>query len=149
MLPAGSTLDRSTLTIDGPSGSGKVGADGSFSIEVNDGPTLVVASEPGGKLVLLGFLHDGATELSARSTAEVLLYYALGAFTVPGDSFEAVVTAVVANPQAAALGPSSKTGSRRHQPCSPTGTRARSRRSSRRETPSSRRSLPADCVQRS
>lgn len=102
-LPAGTGLDPAKLTIDSPFGSSPVASDGSFRSAVNAGPTFVLASEPGGKLVLCGFLREGATELSARSTAEVLLFYALGAFTVPGDSFAAAVQAVAVSPQAAAL----------------------------------------------
>lgn len=102
-LPAGSSLDVSKLTVNGPFGSSTVGADGTFQIEVNAAPTLVLVSEPGGKLALVGFVRQGAAELSARSTAEVLLYYALGAFTLPGEQFEAIVQAVAASPQAASL----------------------------------------------
>lgn len=103
-LPSGSPLDRSELSVTNSFGSATVGSDGSFKVPAPSGPSAVEVVDGTGKIVLLGFVdHSQDSRLSAASTATVLLFWALGAFTVPGDHFAEVVGLIGRTPEAAAL----------------------------------------------
>jgi hypothetical protein len=105
-LPAGSSLDRSKLTVGSSYGSSAVGADGSFAVPARGtGPTFVDVTDAAGKIVLLGTVDPAKPQssLSTATTATVLLFWALGAFTVPGDHFAEVVDLIATTPQTASL----------------------------------------------
>ncbi len=85
-LPAGCTTPVASLEIVGARGIGSVGSSGDFSVTLPDdsGQLAVVrvADKDGGPL-LMGWLGAGRTTLSARSTAEVLVWMGLGSWTLP------------------------------------------------------------------
>lgn len=100
-LPTGSSVDPSGLSLASPFGSSRVGSGGSFSVAVGDGPTEVDVIDAQDRIVLMGFVRPGGgNDVSAASTATVLLYLALGGFTVPGEHFGAVIDAIAATPEA-------------------------------------------------
>jgi hypothetical protein len=83
VLPAGMSIDgmkaRTVL------GTQSVKSDGTFTVTIQDGgPTLSVAQGPSGKPMLYGFAKSGRADLSARTTAEVLVFMAAGAVYAPG-----------------------------------------------------------------
>jgi hypothetical protein len=80
-LPQGYTLAASSLQAQTSAGQSAVSATGEFTATVyGDGPQLCTILGPSGKPVLLGWLGGDKKTISARSTAEVLLYFGLGAF---------------------------------------------------------------------
>lgn len=84
VLPSGSTIDLTTLSISNSLGTSPVARDGSFALPAFvDGPQLTTVSDAAGNPVLLGFLSDAEPNANARTTAGALLYYQLGIFSLP------------------------------------------------------------------
>lgn len=82
-LPAGAA-SPAALTVITSVGEATPAADGSFEVtSLVDGPQLAMLLGATGKVLLMGFLGDGQTALSPRTTAEVLAYFAIGTFMVP------------------------------------------------------------------
>ncbi|MGC4043267.1 MAG: L,D-transpeptidase [Armatimonas sp.] len=83
-LPAGISLTG--VQVGSLLGTRAVNPDGTYTASVIGGvASLAMATGPGGAPLLLGFLRDGKTDLSARSTAEVLAFAALGTTSLPAS----------------------------------------------------------------
>lgn len=83
-----------------------LGANGSASFTVfQDGPMLVAAVLPTGEPVLLGWVDasQGSQKLSARSTAEVLAWFDIGAHLLLDPARPAMVKALRTAPELASL----------------------------------------------
>jgi len=82
--------------------------DGGFTLEMFAGEAssrqLAVAVSASGAPLLMGWFGPDATELSPRTTAEVLAGFASGAFTAPLESAEALTTLFAAAPELDAVG---------------------------------------------
>lgn len=90
-LPAGHHHDLGTLAVVTPYGSHPVDADGKYSAFVLGGADAELGVETaGGELLLLGVSDGADAELSARSTAEALLYYAIGGMWLPAGDQDTV-----------------------------------------------------------
>ncbi|MDJ0654436.1 MAG: hypothetical protein QNJ40_09805 [Xanthomonadales bacterium] len=85
ILPPSSTIDPDTLTVENAfQVDVPVNAGGAFSLLTGDAPQLAMAVQSNGDTLLMGWFGVGYDTLSTRTTAEVLLYYYLGAsFTHP------------------------------------------------------------------
>ena len=108
MLPAGSTLDPASLTASTADGDFSVGSDGTFTVNVvSNEPSLVTIRNAAGNAILAGFLSpDSAKQngvIDARSTAQVLLYFALGTFLTPPDQRDHLLTLIDGLPECATL----------------------------------------------
>ncbi len=105
-LPAGFTLDPSTLHVVSAAGERPILADGRFAVErIGTGATQVDVVTAAGELVLIGFINEAGTavEISPRSTARALLYYALGAFMLPPENQKQVLDLIAAAPEVAQI----------------------------------------------
>ncbi|HNQ98745.1 MAG TPA: hypothetical protein PKN52_02015, partial [Trueperaceae bacterium] len=90
-LPAGAGVSLASLKAVTSLGSYPVGADGSFKAQVyGDGPVEIAVQDGAGALVLSAVSTNepagAALQVDGRSSAAVLLYYALGGFTLPADA---------------------------------------------------------------
>lgn len=82
VLPGG--MSMAGVTVGSLLSSRAVAADGAFQTSVETGgPGLAIVSGPGGKPLLFGLVREGKTDLSARTTAEVLAFIATGAPSFP------------------------------------------------------------------
>ncbi|HET8985607.1 MAG TPA: hypothetical protein VFN03_07590, partial [Trueperaceae bacterium] len=75
--------------------------DGSFSVEMTDeGVGLVAVADASGQVVLLGYVDTTAddTEVSSRSTAMAMLYFALGGLFREGELQERMVELLTDDP---------------------------------------------------
>lgn len=85
-------------------------SDGGFTLEVFGGPSedrgrqLAVAVSESGAPMLMGWFGPGSTELSPRTTAEVLAWFATGAFTAPLESAETLIGHFAETPELDAVG---------------------------------------------
>lgn len=106
VLPAGFALDPSSLRVLTAAGERPILADGRFAVErVGAGAAQVDVITATGELVLIGFINEAGTavDISPRSTARALLYYALGAFTLPPENQKQVLDLIAAAPQVAQI----------------------------------------------
>lgn len=84
--------------------------DGGFTLEVfggereDRGRQLAVAVSASGAPMLMGWFGPGSTELSPRTTAEVLAWFATGAFTAPLESAEVLIELLAEAPELDAVG---------------------------------------------
>jgi Leucine-rich repeat (LRR) protein len=107
-LPTGVAVAPADLSVMSGAGTVPVDAGGGFTVAVlTHASTQVELVTSDGKIVMLGFVdpRPGATpaEISATSTARVLLYYALAAFLLPPEHHETVLTLIAERPEVAAL----------------------------------------------
>lgn len=103
-LPSGHQLDLATLTVTTALGSYPVSADGRFEATVLEGDASEVGAEDAsGALLLLGVNAAGSLELSLTSTAEALLYYAVGGMWLPAEHQGNVRALLKGRPEATAL----------------------------------------------
>lgn len=85
-LPAGSGLNVADLSVTTAYGSYPVAPTGRFAATVDtEGASEVGAETATGDLVLLGTSQGNQVRLSAQSTAEALLYYAIGGMWLPAE----------------------------------------------------------------
>mgnify|MGYP007055521012 FL=1 len=85
-LPAGSGLNVADLSVTTAYGSYPVAPTGRFAATVDtDGASEIGAETATGDLVLLGTSQGNQVRLSAQSTAETLLYYAIGGMWLPAE----------------------------------------------------------------
>jgi len=104
VVPAGLGLAPDRLAVENVLGSVAVEPSGAFLLDgFQAGPVLSVARDGAGAYVLMGWLGGGRTELSARTTAEVLLYMYAGLFLVPDGGAVAVLDEVAASAEADAV----------------------------------------------
>ncbi|HEY8062518.1 MAG TPA: Ig-like domain-containing protein, partial [Gemmatimonadales bacterium] len=90
-LPAGSTLALTSLTVSSVDGTSPVAADGSYTVpERSASPAIVYLTDAAGNVVMLGFSSSGSGpgEISTTTTAQILLFYALGAENLPPDQYQ-------------------------------------------------------------
>ena len=67
------------LTVVNPAGEAHPNAQGNFSVDaLAGGASLHVVLSPAGNVMLLGWLDADHTSISSRTTAEVMLFFALG-----------------------------------------------------------------------
>ncbi|MCC6625091.1 MAG: hypothetical protein IT385_27845 [Deltaproteobacteria bacterium] len=85
--------------------------DGAFTLEVfagdgarGRGRQLAVVVSPTGAPLLMGWFGPDATELSPRTTADVLAWWSTGAFTAPLESADALIGLFAAAPELDAVG---------------------------------------------
>lgn len=98
-LPAAASVAVTDLTVSNALGEAAVGADGTFELTILlGGPHLAMAQTQTGAPVLLGWLSNRGTTLSVRSTAEVMLYFASGAYAGPPEAMVAMVELLAAHP---------------------------------------------------
>jgi hypothetical protein len=90
-LPAGVPVTITDLTVLNSAGEVHPGAQGSFTVDALDGgAALHTVLSPAGNVMLLGWLDDHSTSISPRTTAEVMLFFALGADRYPTEEREEV-----------------------------------------------------------
>ncbi len=90
-LPAGAGVSLASLKVVTSLGSYPVSVDGSFKAQVyGDDPVEIAVQDGAGALVLSAVSTSepagAALQVDGRSSAAVLLYYALGGFTLPADA---------------------------------------------------------------
>ncbi|MCA9791314.1 MAG: hypothetical protein KC910_05945 [Candidatus Eremiobacteraeota bacterium] len=86
VLPAGVNLDLGTLTLTSQLNDFAVEGDGQSTILLEaGGRVLAVLFDQNDNPILIGFLTDGQTQLSVRTTVEATLYYALGTALLPEE----------------------------------------------------------------
>ena len=84
--------------------------DGGFTLEVfggqdeDRGRQLAVVLSASGAPMLMGWFGPGQTELSPRTTAQVLAWFATGAFTAPLESAEMLIDLLAEAPELDAVG---------------------------------------------
>ncbi|HET8985465.1 MAG TPA: hypothetical protein VFN03_06880 [Trueperaceae bacterium] len=101
VIPAGAGIDVATLTAVTGMGAFPIAADGSFAAQViGSSPTEVAILDASGALVMSATALAGAGELevSTRSSAAVLLYYALGGFLMPEGAQDELWTLIDEHP---------------------------------------------------
>ena len=104
LLPAGTGLDLSGLTVSTPLGTYPVSATGEFTVSVFDGAMTELGVEAqNGSLLLLGMTSGAAAELSPTSTAEALLYYLVGGMWLPPAQQDKVRSLLQGAPEVADL----------------------------------------------
>ncbi len=104
VLPPGSPINATTLTISNSLGNGTIAADGTYRMPVfPGGPQFASVTDSGGNLVMVAFLSDAEPDASAHSTAETFLYYALGAYSLGGSDQIAFVASIGTYPGEAAV----------------------------------------------
>ncbi len=90
-LPAGHGIEVSELEVVTPYGSYPVDADGRYTaLVLASAETEIGVETPSGELLLLGPSSGAAAPLSLRSTAESLLYYAVGGMWLPAEHQDTV-----------------------------------------------------------
>ncbi|HET8985428.1 MAG TPA: hypothetical protein VFN03_06695, partial [Trueperaceae bacterium] len=101
ILPPGSPLTLTDLRALGPYSASDLDTDGSFSVEMTDeGVGLVAVADASGQVVLLGYVDtatDG-TDVSSRSTALAMLYFALGGLFREAELQERMVELLADDP---------------------------------------------------
>ena len=98
-LPAGVSVEPTALRVSNGYGEAAVNADSSYSIEsiVNLAGLSVVVDEQD-RAILLGFVSpDGSHVLNSKSTAVVLIYFAIGGWTLPAERVPELVAALEAS----------------------------------------------------
>ena len=83
VLPEGAAWAPQDLILETALGEAAVGSDGTAQVPIwTGGPQLVQARDPAGDTALMGWIGGGFDEISPRSTAQVLLHFASGAYSV-------------------------------------------------------------------
>ncbi|HKE49120.1 MAG TPA: hypothetical protein VKB52_13735 [Rhodanobacteraceae bacterium] len=83
-LPTGSTIDPATLRVGNGIAETAVDATGAFTIASLEGPEMTFVLNADGVPLLAGWLDAAHTAVSARTTAEILVFVGLGgALTAP------------------------------------------------------------------
>jgi len=86
VLPQGCAIPPESLVVCNGLGNAPVGAEGNFTLTVRrDEEHIAWVKGPGGHPVLAGWFSDESSTLDCRTTAEALVYFALGTWTLPGD----------------------------------------------------------------
>jgi hypothetical protein len=99
VLPAGSSLTPTSLTVKNSLGLASPAADGSFGItQFSGGPQFAFVTDPAGEAILAGFIAPGSTTIDATSTAKVFLYWSTGFFTLSGPLRAQTIDAFASQP---------------------------------------------------
>ncbi len=95
-LPDGAAYGPDTLQVLTARGVSPVAQDGSFeALGLQEGPVLIIAETSEGTPLLFGWTGDDRG-LSVRTTAEVLVFYAAGLFSLPPETLDTVLQALKA-----------------------------------------------------
>src|SRR5262245_22024577 len=79
VLPAGARITLAALSVENSLSKATPAAAGGFTLlAITSGPQLAGAFAGGGRPILMGWLDETHTTLTARTTAEVLAYFDLG-----------------------------------------------------------------------
>ncbi|MBK6900533.1 MAG: hypothetical protein IPH09_15195 [bacterium] len=89
-LPAGFPAEAGPLTIVCGAGGAGVGGDGAFTVLTGDGSAQLAVVRGADGPLLLGWIAEDAAAVGARSTAEALLFFALGTWLLPDEGQIAV-----------------------------------------------------------
>nr|MEE4267845.1 hypothetical protein [Candidatus Krumholzibacteria bacterium] len=85
-LPAGCTAPLDSLVVQNGLGQASVGADGRFTLTVRRGENhMAWVRGPEGNPLLAGWISEQSKTLDCRSTAEALVFFGTGIWTLPGD----------------------------------------------------------------
>lgn len=99
-MPAGSLVAPESCKVLDWMGEVTPSADGAFAIDTFDGePTVAVVTSPSGAPMLFGWVGADWGDLSARTTADYLLYMSVLGPLVPGDGREKLRRAIAAMPE--------------------------------------------------
>jgi len=99
-FPAGFNANVGTLTVSNGLGSSTVKTNMAFTATgISTGPSLVYVQASTGKAIFTGFVDSTAVNntLGALSTAAVLVYFALDAYSIPDNSRSEVVKLLLQN----------------------------------------------------
>jgi len=102
VLPAGMGMTADQATLKTMLGSSGVGADGKARVATfAGGSQLTCALGPDGTVMLLGWIDPaaGRTEVSARSTAEALMFFDLGGWLLSEDLKAQLIEKIHASPE--------------------------------------------------
>jgi hypothetical protein len=92
ILPTGTSLTTSDVTVHGLLKTVTVQADGTYTIpEAGAGPTLVNLCDASGNIMLMGFADSEDPEMgeiSPLSTAAILMFYGINAYTLPSETWQ-------------------------------------------------------------
>ncbi len=98
-LPAGSHIVLATLQVVNSLGGTHVANDGAFGFEAfRSGPQLAQVIDAGGAPMMAGFLSTSEPAVNARTTAEALIYFAAGFFTLPAELQQQAYAQIAAAP---------------------------------------------------
>lgn len=106
LLPGGSALNPASLFLAANPEDAPVTADGRANVRlISDYPSLVPLVGPDDKVILLGFLSpSGANqEVSVKSTAIALLYFAAGAWNLPPQRMQEMLDRIAESSACALL----------------------------------------------
>jgi hypothetical protein len=99
VLPAGSTLSLTSLTVKNSLSLTSPGADGSYTLpQFTGGPQFAFVTNPAGDAILAGFVGPSSTTIDVTSTAKVFIYWSAGFFTLPSPYRAQVVDAISTQP---------------------------------------------------
>ena len=104
-VPAGSKLVGAKLTLDVMGQTNPV-TSGGFAAQIgSDSPCLAVVNDAAGNGVLMGFLDPNSQNhtVSARTTAVALVFFALGAYLLPGSAMSHALALIDGNAAISAL----------------------------------------------
>ena len=94
-MPAGAAWVITDFQVVNATGRTMVGTNGMFTLNtLPDGEQLAAVYNPDGVLMMLGWLGEQRSEISARTTAEVLVYFALGCYTFPDEIHPRILDAL-------------------------------------------------------
>jgi hypothetical protein len=106
-LPDNSSIELKDLSIVTCAGREDIASDGSFTAkEPGAGAAMAFITDEDGSPLLAGFVDgsgEGGNRLDAKSTAVILLFQALSAYTLPRDTWPQIISLLEAHPAAAKL----------------------------------------------
>ena len=94
-LPANASVDPGTCEVFSLSLKSAVAKDGKATVAYNKSyPNIAYVFDKNDNLILAGFITDSTSTISIASTAEVLLYYGIGATFQPYDIMEKFINGI-------------------------------------------------------
>src|SRR5579871_2611200 len=105
-MPAGSKLAVTSLQVLSADGTTPVAANAGFTTPVRSTePATLFLTDSAGNLIMIGYssVNGGPGEISARTTAQALLFYATGAQTLPPDQYAQALSMIAASSAATQL----------------------------------------------
>lgn len=110
-LPAGCNVTAAELKVASGFDTVSIDSDNKFTVRVaGNGVSLHQLIDADGQIVMMGFLRGGSssdepavTEISPKSTAVALAFYALGGFTLPAEYHEQLLQIIENDPATTSL----------------------------------------------
>ncbi|MFH2091891.1 MAG: hypothetical protein ABIJ31_05975 [Pseudomonadota bacterium] len=103
-LPTGVPVALEDLTVLNTAGETHPDVQGGFTVDTLDGgASLNTVLSPAGNVMLLGWLDSSHQSISPRTTAEVMLFFALGADRYPTDERDNIRWLLAISPEVAPL----------------------------------------------